>query len=135
MSTTRDIILAADDIDSEVIEVPEWGVKMAIRGMDGTTRAAMVKKFMSNDAESDIDNLYPSLLIACCFDAETGEQLFTEEHKTAINQKNGVVVERIAMACMRIAGLSKDSVEEGKDDSTETTPSDSSTSSSPNDLG
>lgn len=125
----RERILAMQDVDREVVDVPAWGVKLEVRSMTGRERAVMLEKFMDvSTGEMDVKNLYPSLIIACVFDPDTGEPVFTVNDHDALNEKNAAALEVLASAAMRLSGMSpaaqeqlgKDSSQEGSDASTST---------------
>jgi hypothetical protein len=115
MSAISDRIKAADDMTSETVTIPEWDVTVAVRSMTGRARARLLKAAAQPDGTMDFETLYPAILIACCFDPESGEAVFTDADAKWLNEKSAGPVERIAQIGMRLSGLSKDEVEEGKD--------------------
>lgn len=123
-----DQILGADDITRETLEVPEWGVTIELRSPDGDERAALMARWVKFDDDGatrqnvPIGEFYPLIIITCAYDPATGERLFTMDDGTigALNRKNGVVLERVAQACMRVSGMAAEAVEEGKDVSSTT---------------
>jgi hypothetical protein len=108
----RDKILNADDLTSEVVDVPEWDVKLEVRAPSARVRSRMVSLAMRKNDEGDdtldLEAIYPRFLVACCFDPDTGEQVFTDDDLDAINSKSSAPVERVAKACLRVSGLSDD---------------------------
>lgn len=108
----RDKILAADDLTVEVLDVPEWDVKLEVRSPSAKVRARMVSQAMetneNGESNVNLEAIYPTLMVACCFDPDSGEQVFTADDAEAINSKSSAVVERVAKACLRVAGLSND---------------------------
>lgn len=121
-------ILDANDVECVPFDVPEWHVKLELRSPTGEERAALVSAFINVEETAatgvakmrDLRRMYPALLIACAYDPETGERVFAgmdDATVAAINGKNGAVLERVALACMPLVGLSSDSVEEAKDGS------------------
>lgn len=106
-----DSIVAADDLVTETVDVPEWGVTLTLRTPTLLERARMVARFVDGDAPTtDLSEMYPALLIATCVDPDTGGPLFTEADADLIRSKNGTVVERVAQVALRMAGMSDDSV-------------------------
>ena len=59
------------------------------------------------------------VLLHCCFDPDTGEQVFAEEDlEWLLAEKSAQTVDEVAQACLKISGLAADSVDEvGKDSS------------------
>jgi hypothetical protein len=108
-------ILATVDMRSEIVETPEWGEvteSLEVRSMTGLERAGMLEQFMGPDGELDVKRLYPSLLVACVFDPETGEKVFTADMSEQLNGKNAAVLERLAQAAMRLSGMTQAAADE-----------------------
>jgi hypothetical protein len=116
----RDQILDADDQESEVVAVPEWGgVKVEVRSSSVADRGRMVAISMSDD-EGDDDHRYErmqaAVLVACCYDPETGDRLFQQGDYDRLLGKNAKAVERLTSVGMRLCGLSSETEDElGKD--------------------
>lgn len=125
----RDKILAATDIPSETLRIPEWDVEILIKGMSAGERLHLQK--VSYDQETGqvrMEKMYPDIVVSCCYDPKTNEPIFTEDDKDAILAKASAAVEKIAEVGLRLSGLGKDATDEaGKDSSN--TPSDDSSSS------
>lgn len=123
MSTADDLrrkIFAAMDISSEVLDVPEWGVKIKLRAPTVRARAELVRIWM-RDESPDPQTVYPALLIATCVDPDTDAPLFTEADTDALLEKSGAVVERIVSEALKVAGMDANAVDRGKADSAGTT--------------
>ncbi|MBV9772646.1 MAG: hypothetical protein JO040_01770 [Gemmatimonadetes bacterium] len=128
MSSIRERILAAQDLRSETVTIPEWDVTVEVRGLTGTQRARLMKSGFDASGTVDFERLYPELVIASTFDPATGEAVFGEADRDALNGKSGSALERLAQAAMRVSGLSPDATAAAEKNS-EATPSDASTSS------
>lgn len=125
-------IFDADDVTSQMLEVPEWGVTLELRSPTGEERSDLQKAFVDMEASQrhgelimrDMKAMWPAIVITCCYDPDTGERAFTMDPATmaALNRKNGAVLERVATACLPIVGLTPGDVEEKKE-SSPTTPS------------
>ena len=71
----RSRILEANDLDSEVITVPEWdNAVIEIRSMTGRDRAALQKHFKGDDF--DMETWYVELVLATVYDPDTGKRVF-----------------------------------------------------------
>ena len=121
----RDKILNADDITSEIIDIPAWEVQVEVRSMDGRSRTRLLK--MASDAEGNIDMevVYPEMILLCTFDPETGERIFEESDRDAVLSKSAGPVELLALAAMRVSGMSSDAMDEAGKDSSSTENDDS----------
>lgn len=114
----RDQILAAQDIPSETVNVPEWGVKVEVRGMTGAERTRIMDLAVGNNGEMNLQFVYPEIVIATAFDPESGEQIFRPADKSALLAKSANALDRIAAVGMRLSGFTQDSLDAaGKDSS------------------
>lgn len=105
MTTLRDQILAKVDIASKQLPVPEWDCTLTLKGLSAKERFAMVSQFAGDDGNVAYENLYPALIVACAHD-EDGDKVFTEAGDVeALKEKNSVVIETIALECMKISGI------------------------------
>lgn len=121
-------ILDANDVEVKPCAVPEWGVEFELRSPTGEERAALVATFIDVEETQrtgsakmrDLKRMYPSLIIACSYSPDTGERIFPNMDETtlaALNRKNGAVLERVALECLPLVGLTPDAVEEKKEGS------------------
>jgi len=116
MSRLADKIRQSDDRVVEIIDVPEWDVKIELRSMTALQRSLMQVEWADTEEQSAAV-LYQTVLQHCCFDPDTGDQVFNEEDSEWIlAEKSAQVVDRVAQACLKVSGLSADSIDEsGKD--------------------
>ena len=112
MSSLSDKIFAADDIESELIEVTQWGVTLLIKSMSAKARAVMIDSAMSNNAGVfNIQQVMPDIVIQCTFDPETGERVFLDNDRDALMSKSAGAVEEVATVAMRLSGMTDEAVE------------------------
>lgn len=107
----RDQILNAVDVQSEIVNIPEWNVDVEVRGIAAAERIAMYDRIaneqQSGNVSAPVSVMWPTLVIGCTYDPETGEQLFEAGDWTALAQKSGAAIDRIASAAMRLSGISE----------------------------
>lgn len=114
----RDQIIAADDIKSELVEIPEWNVTILVKSMSGAERGQMLKAVTTANGQVDIGKAVSDVLIFTAHDPETGERIFTIEDRDLLNEKSGAAIQRAAEVGMRLSGLMPESIDEaGKDSS------------------
>ena len=105
----RDQIMKAKDISGELMEIKEWGVKVEIRTMTARQRARVMENAIDPiTGKSSISIIYPEIAIACVFDPESGEPVFTVDDKDALLEKSGAVLEKIASKAMVLSGLTEE---------------------------
>ncbi len=115
-SELRQQILDYDDLESEMVEVPQWGgVKLLVKGMNGRARARFLKA-SANNGQVDFERFYPELLIATVHDPESEEPVFATADRDALNNKSGSALDQLASVAMRLSGLSDNSVKEAEKD-------------------
>lgn len=104
----REKIKNANDIQEEIVDVPEWDVKILVRSLTGKERAELLNVCMTPGGQVDFKKLYPMLLIATCYDPETKEKIFEPADKDWLNMKSGAVIEKIASVATKLSGLGTD---------------------------
>lgn len=103
----RDQILNRDDIQSELVEVPEWDVTVEMRGMTGADRAAILQAAMLPGGGVDLQAFFPDVIIACAHDPETGARLFAAEDRAALMSKSGKAIDRLANSGLALSGMTE----------------------------
>ena len=105
MSKLRDKIAAIKDIKEEKLHVPEWGVTLLIRSLSGADRNKILNAALKKDGSVDLDKFYPDLIIASCYDPDTGEKVFEPADREMLLSKNGAALERIAQKAIEMSGI------------------------------
>ena len=114
----RDQILATQDIPSEIVDVPEWGVKVEVRGMTGAERTRIMDLAVDQKGGVNLQFVYPEIVIATSFDQEKGEQIFGPQDRGALLAKSATALDRLASVGMRLSGFTQESADvAGKDSS------------------
>jgi len=118
MSNLSNIIFAADDIESELVEVKQWGVTVLVKSLTARDRAKMIGGAVQNNGAFQLEEVLPDLVIASCYDPETGERVFLESDRDALMAKSAAPIEQIATVAMRLSGMDEEAVDDaGKDSS------------------
>ena len=116
MTLNKAAILAANDLPTETVDVPEWGGDVTVRTMTGRERdefeAEILKRPKAADGSiADLRGLKVHLVIRTVVD-ESGAPLFTDEDGEALNGKSAAALNRIADVAQRLNGLTKKDVDE-----------------------
>lgn len=122
----RDLILTSQDIPSEIVDVPEWGVKVEVRGMTGASRTRIMDLAVGSEGSVNLQFVYPEIVIATAYDGETGEAIFEPNDKEILLSKSAIAIDRIASVGMRLSGFTQESADEAGKDSSATATEDSS---------
>lgn len=116
---TRDEILAADDKTTEVVDVPEWGGAVTIRGLTGSERdqyeASMVRYGKDNKGQMEVQavetaNIRARLVSLTAVD-EAGKRLFKDSDLLDLGDKNAAVLNRLFDAARRLSALTNEDIE------------------------
>ena len=104
---TVDQILAANDLPTEIVEVPEWGGKVKVQGLsrasyDAIAKAAEVSVPATGPGQvagtkRDDDKFSDLLFVSCVV-----EPNFTEEHIPALRNKSLGALNRVYQAIGRV---------------------------------
>jgi hypothetical protein len=137
----REQILAADDIRRELVEVPEWGGSVWVRGMTGRERddyeaGAFTIKPDPQGGRPEVvpseDGVRARLVAFCCVD-EAGQRIFSEEDAKVLGQKSAAALERVFDVGRRLSGVGADALQDAEGNS-DGGPSASSATDSPSPL-
>jgi len=107
-------ILAASDLLSESVHVPEWGGEVLVRGLTGAQRdefEASVVVGKGSNRDVNIKNLRAKLVALSVVD-ETGALVFSDADVKALGDKSAVALQRVFEVAQRLSGLSGADVEE-----------------------
>lgn len=113
MSTlTKEQILSADDLATEVVEVPEWGGSITLRTITGTERDHLEATISADGGIKNMDNLRARLIILSAVD-DDGKKLFTMKDDLALlGGKSARVLSTVFTVAMKLSGFSKKDVDE-----------------------
>lgn len=105
--TLAEQILQAQDLRTEAVEVPEWGVTVYITTMKAKELDAFQNSLLTmkgNTQTVSLNNMRSRFLVRCLVD-EKGEHIFTDEQAKELSEKSGGVVQRLFMIAQKINGL------------------------------
>lgn len=114
MSDLRSKILAANDIRSEVVEIPEWDVSVEVRSMTAADRARIIELAAAEDGRVGVGAMYLETVLVSVYDPETGERLFGDADRDAVMGKSAAAIDRLATIGMRLSGIDTEAQENAK---------------------
>jgi hypothetical protein len=139
MALNRDAILGAVDVQTEKVDVPEWGGDVFVRGLTGDELdnfQGSIRQFRPSFDGKGMepvliqDGMRAKLLVKCLVD-ELGARLFTDQDASALGGKSGTVIDRLYDVAARLSGLSEEERDALEGNSAAPTDSGASSSSSP----
>ena len=115
----RDKILAAKDIPTESVNIPEWDVDVLVKGMSAGDRILLMQNAYDQKTQQvNMAAIYPDVVVSCVFDPDTDEPVFTDADKAALMGKSSAAIEAIAAVGLRLSGIGNDQEDAaGKDSS------------------
>ena len=113
----RDQVFAARDIKREVMDVPEWGGKIAIWGMTGLQKGTFESALMATKGKSQTENwkrFRSAMLVKCCYDGlqDGANRVFRDQDIDALNEKSAAVLDRLFQKAQDLSGYTKKDVDE-----------------------
>lgn len=111
VSDIRDAIRSSNDNAPIPLDVPEWSVKVGVRGMTGDERADFTDRFSDESGKVDWHSIYEDVVIASCVHPETGEPIFEPSDREWLMSKSGAVLDRIAKKALDLSGLGEKAVD------------------------
>ena len=109
---TKDEILAVDDVQSEDVEVPEWGGVLTVRGLTGYERDKFETSLQHpKTGKVDTSNVRAKLLVLCVVD-ESGQKVFKPTDFAALGNRSAKVLERLVNVAKRLSGMDEEALKE-----------------------
>lgn len=109
VNALRQAILEAQDLHEQLIDVPEWGIKLKMKTMTGDDRQAFSEAMSQYGLEDEMPpHMLAQLVIACARHHETDELVFTHDDANWLGNKNGAVLERLAKIAADVSGMGPD---------------------------
>ena len=110
----RDDILAVDDILVELVEIPEWGGSVFVKGMTGAERdrfEAGIVTISGDDSKVNMVDIRAKLCAATVC-TEEGKKLFSPADIKELSKKSAVALQRVFKIAQRLSGITDGDVDE-----------------------
>jgi hypothetical protein len=114
MVSLREQILAAQDLPSKAVAVPEWGLEIFVRSMTGAERDRYEQELLAArgpDGKMNLQNVRARLVAFCTVDAE-GKRVFADEDIPALGEKSAAALDRVFAAASALNGIGQKDVDE-----------------------
>lgn len=115
---SRDAVLTAVDVQREIVNVPEWGGRVLVWGLNGDELNDYQASLVVMDGKKVSINRKgaSARLAALSIKDENGARTFSDEDVAALGKKSGAALQRVVNVAQRLSGLDDDEIEEaGKD--------------------
>ncbi len=118
----REEILGADDIQVELIEVPEWGGDVWVKGMTGQERDKFEDELIIRStvgkgrkttqvSEVSLADIRAKLCSMTICDKDK-TRLFTEKDVKALSKKSAAALQRVFEIAQELSGITDDDIDE-----------------------
>jgi hypothetical protein len=114
MSLSREAFLKPVKVPTEVVNLPELGGTVTVRGMTARGRSEFEKQFQTASGKPSKmrqAEIRERLVVACCIDGD-GNPLFTDADVEQIGKQSASIVERIVDVAQRLCGMSSADIED-----------------------
>jgi len=114
MLLNKDQIKGVSDLETQEVDVPEWGGAVRLKSLTGTERdrfEASVVQGQGRNTTVNMQNLRAKLVALSAID-EQGNSLFTEEDVKWLGGKSAKALNRLFNAAQSLSGLSESDVKE-----------------------
>ena len=114
MILTREQILSASDIKTEVVPVPEWGGDVMIRGLTGADRDSYEQDITTIKGKNTRVNWINARakFVALSIVDESGQRIFEDTDIKALGNKSAAALDRVFQAAQKLSGLTDEDVDE-----------------------
>lgn len=112
----REEILSKTSLQTEKINIPEWGGDVLISEMSGTSRDSWEQAIREKDASGRIVSPRAKLIVFTIVD-EKGSRIFKDDDVEAIGKLSSEALEKICAVSMRLNGLGADEINKAKKNS------------------
>jgi hypothetical protein len=120
---SRQEIIDCNDIETEVVKVPEWDGEVNVQGLTLAEKDVWTDSIM-DDGKASMTGATAKLCALCMRD-ESGSMLFTEDDIPVLQAKSAAALDRVFQVAQRLSGIGQEDIKETVKNSEKTTTSDS----------
>lgn len=109
---TKDQIFEIKDQQIELVNIPEWGGQVYVRGMSGSERdsfEASVIELRGSTQKVNLQNVRAKLVSLTACDEE-GNRLFSDSDVVELGKKSATALQRIFDVAQKLSGFSKEDI-------------------------
>lgn len=111
---TKEQILSSDDLERELVDVPEWGGEVWVRTLRARERDQFEAESLQKKGENYETNFrnLRARLVALTMVDEEGNLLFKGKDVEALGNKSARAMDRVFSVAQRLNGIGKHDIEE-----------------------
>lgn len=97
---SREAILALDDLPVEILDIPEWGGSVKLRGMSAEERIKWLDRVQGEDGKVDLEKAQYYAVVFGVLEPE-----FEEADVEFLKKKSASALDRIAKKWLELSGI------------------------------
>lgn len=101
-----DEIWGLNDLATEDVPVPEWGMLLTVRALSGSERDKFVSSLTDADGNLVTDD-ETAKLVALSVVRDDGKRFFSDDDVKKLTRKSGAALRRLAAVSQRLSGLGR----------------------------
>lgn len=105
---TKDDIFSADDIKTEIVEIPEWDGSVKVQTLTALEKGKWEQSGIA-DGKVTVDFMKSGLVARSVVD-DKGKRIFTDGHIAALAAKSSAAIERIYEVAARLSQVGEHDV-------------------------
>jgi len=115
---SREDIINIDDVQTEEVEVPEWGGKVTVKGLSGFERDKYEQSMVEGQGKNtrlNMKNARARLVQACMVERKDGQlkPIFDQPGDIKrLGKKSGKALDRVYNVARKLSGLSEEDMDE-----------------------
>jgi hypothetical protein len=111
MLLSKSQILAANDLPTQDVDVPEWGGTVRVRGMTGKERDAFIGSINTGKGKPNVDAIQARLLSIALVN-EDGTRMFSDAEMDALQDKFSGALDEVFLVAQKLSRLTPASADE-----------------------
>jgi hypothetical protein len=108
---TKEQILKAEDLKTEIVEVMEWGGSVNVHTMTGTERDIFEQGMVEKKGKANLENIRARLCSMTIVD-DNGNRLFNDDDVVELGKKSAAALDRVFSIARKLNGFGDKDIEE-----------------------
>lgn len=104
---TKEQILSANDLKTELVSVPEWGGEVLVTSISGHAKDKLELSFTN---KATIENVRARIVALCIVD-ENGELMFNDSDIVKLGRKSASALDKVFEVAQRLNAIGDEEVE------------------------
>lgn len=114
MFLDKNMILNADDIKTDAVDVPEWGGTVLVKALNGAERDSFEASIVTgsgNNVKMNMENIRAKLVVRSIV-GEDGKRLFSDSDAEILANKSAAALDRVFTIAQALSGIGEKDLKE-----------------------